>query len=193
MDIQQSAAILLILGFVFVLVASFVSPPRLYQEPESETRLAIIADYPARWIASNVFFVLAGVATAIGLGLFSLHLRGSVNAWVNGLAVAGYSLGTVAWVILVVSRTANPEPYFGAYHFSPFTIALLWLLAGGLLLYGVAFLQAGYPGWLGVSTIAGMALIGGVALFFPTQFYASFPPQLFYLFTLVAGIVMLRK
>ncbi|HZD57128.1 MAG TPA: hypothetical protein VE136_10420 [Anaerolineales bacterium] len=189
----QIAGVVLIVGLVLVLVAAFAGPPRLYQDPDSDNRLQIIADYPGRWLASNLFFILAGVVTAVGLGLFSLHLRASISGWITGLAAAGYTLGTIAWMVLMAGRAVNPEPYFRNYTFSPLTVALLWLILVGLLLYGVAFLQAGYPGWLGFGTIAGTGLIGAAALFFPNQFYASFPPQILYLFTLVSGIVMLRQ
>jgi hypothetical protein len=190
---QQLVGFLLIAGFASILIASFVGPPRLFQEPASETRLAIIAQHPTRWIASNVFYALAGIATAIGLALFSLHLRGSINAWINGLAAAAYILGTVVWVILMIIRTVNPAPYFSNYHFSPLTVALVLLTVIGLLLYGVVFLQASYPLWLGAALVAGMALIGGWALLFPSQFYGSFPPQILYLFTLAAGIALVRQ
>ncbi len=70
---------------------------------------------------------------------------------------------------------------------------LLAALVIGLLLTGVAFLQVGYPSWLGVITITGMVLVGGTALFFPSQFFSYFPPQALFLFTLMAGIVMWRQ
>jgi len=193
MDQEQLAGYLLIAGFVSVLVASFVGPPKLYQEPESETRLALIADHPTRWAASNLFFALGGLVTAAGLALFSLQLRGSVSTWLIGLGATAYILGTIVWAIFMVQRTINPASLFTSYAFSPLTVALLGLTVIGLLLYGVIFLQAGYPGWLGVGMIAGMTLIGGPALFFPAQFFKSFPPQILYLFTLIAGIVMLRQ
>lgn len=193
MNMQMLAGVLLILGFVFVLVASIVGPPRLYQEPESEVRLEIIANYPTRWAASNLFFALGALVTAGGLALIALQLRGSVSPWLLGLGAAAYLLGAIVWAIFMFQRTVNPASLFTSYAFSPLTVALVWLSVTGLLLYGILFLQAGYPGWLGVGTIAGMALIGGAALLFPAQFFASFPPQVFYVFTFVAGIVIWRQ
>lgn len=193
MSQQQLAGLLLVAGFVFVLVASFVGPPRLYQERESETRLEIIANHPTRWATSNLFFALGGLVTAGGLALFALQLRGSVSSWLLGLAAAAYILGAIVWAIFMYQRTVDPASLFTSYAFSPLTVALVVLSVTGLLLYGIIFLKAGYPGWLGVGTIAGMALIGGVALLFPSQFFASFPPQVFYLFTFVAGIVIWRQ
>lgn len=193
MSQQQLAGLLLVAGFVFVLLASFVGPPRLYQERESETRLEIIANHPTRWATSNLFFALGGLVTAGGLALFALQLRGSVSSWLLGLAAAAYILGAIVWAIFMYQRTVDPASLFTSYAFSPLTVALVVLSVTGLLLYGIIFLKAGYPGWLGVGTIAGMALIGGAALLFPAQFFASFPPQVFYLFTFVAGIVIWRQ
>lgn len=193
MDFQQIAGIALIAGFILILVASFVGPPRLYQEPESETRLQIIADYPTRWVASNALFALGGLITAVGFLLFSLQLRGSVSAWWFGSSAATYTLGAILWAIFMYQRTVNPASLFTSYAFSPLTIALFGFLVLGLLLYGIVFLLADYPGWLGIVSIAGMVLIGGIALLFPRPFFESFPPQLLYFFTLAAGIVMLRQ
>ncbi|HEX6306408.1 MAG TPA: hypothetical protein VFZ76_19565 [Anaerolineales bacterium] len=193
MNQGQLAGFLLIAGFVSILIASMVGPPRLYQEPESETRLQIIANHPTRWAAANLFFALGGLVTAGGLTFFSLGLRGSVNMWLVGLSAVAYILGAIIWAAFMYQRTVNPASLFTSYAFSPLTVALLGLIVIGLLLYGVVFLQAGYPGWLGIGMIAGMALIGGAALLFPTRFFEAFPPQVLYLFTLIAGIVMLRK
>jgi hypothetical protein len=186
------AGLLLILGFLAVAFASSAGPPGLFQEPKPEKRLQLIADHQGRWITSNLLFSLAGILTAAGLLVFSLQLRAEVNGWLNWGAAAAYGLGTLLWVWLMVDRTRNPEPYFLDYSFSPFTAALVALLVIGLLLYGLAFLAAGYPGWLGYGLAAGMLLIGALALFFPGRFFASFPPQLLYLFSLVAGIMMMR-
>lgn len=193
MNHEQLPAILLNLGFVSVLVASVVGPPKLYQEPDVNRQLELIAEHQTTWIISNVFFGLAGVVTAVGLALFSWQKRGSENAWLASIGSAAYFLGALAYVIFLYQRTVNPAPLFTDYSFSPLTVFLLAALVIGLLLSGVAFLQAGYPVWLGVVTIGGMVLIGGAALFFPTRFFSFFPPQVLFLFTLVAGIVMWRQ
>lgn len=193
MNQPQLIGALLIVGFGFVLVASTVGPPKLYQEPDVNRQLELIAEHQATWIASNVFFGLAGLVTAFGLVLFALELRGSEIAWLAGAGALAYALGTLTYTVFLYRRTANPAPLFTDYTFSPLTVLLLSTLVIGLLLTGIAFLQAGYPSWLGGVTIAGMVLIGGVALFFPAQFFKSFPPQLLFLFTLVAGIVMWRQ
>jgi hypothetical protein len=193
MNTQQLPAILLILGFVLILVATIIQPPGLYQEDDSNRRLELIASHSTRWITSNLFYALAALVTAGGLTLFSLQLRGNNNMWLAGAGSAAYLLGAIIYAIFLYRRTIDPAAIFMDYKFSPLTAILLGSLVIGLLLYGVTFLQVGYPHWLGMSLIAGMLLIGGAALFFPAQFYKTFPVQALYLFTLVTGIVMLRQ
>lgn len=192
MNQPNLSGFLLIGGFVLVLLASIASPPRLYQEPDSGQRLQSIEDHQTRWITSNLLFGLAGLATAAGLILFSIYLQNEVSPWLNWLAALTYALGTTAWIIFLVQRAIDPAQLFEDYTFSPFTIALLGLLLCGLLLYGILYLQAGYPGWLGFGTAGLTVLIGLLAIVFPDRFFASFPPQALYLFTLAAGIVFLR-
>lgn len=187
------AGILSIVGFILVILASIASPPRMFQEPDSQVRIEIIEKYPARWLASNVLFGLAGMATVAGLILFSITVQGQVSSTLNWLAALFYSLGTVLWILFLYNRTVNPARLFEDYSFSPGTIALIGLLLGSLLLYGIVYIQAGYPGWLGFGTIGLTVLIGALALFFPARFFASFPPQILYFFTLAAGIVFLAK
>ena len=85
MNLQQMAALLLIFGFVAILVASSVGPPRIYQEPSARKQIELVGRNCC---------------------------CGNVTHWWNGLV-------------------------------------------------------------------------------FPTRFFKSFPPQAFYLFTFMAGIVML--
>ena len=190
MNNEQLPAILLILGFVSVLIASSVGPPRLYQEPSVDRQLELVAEYRTAWIVSNVFFGLAGLVTTIGFVLFSLQLRGSGIVWLASIGAIAYAFGTLAYAIFLYRRTVNPSQLFTNYTFSPLTIFLIASLMIGLLLMGVVLLQVGYPGWLGIGTVVGMVLIGGTAVFFPTQFFKSFPPQVLFLFTLMTGIVM---
>jgi hypothetical protein len=183
----------LIAGFVVVILASFAGPPGLFQEPDGQKRIVIIENHQTRWLTSNILFGLAGVATAAGLILFSIYIQSEVNSLLNWLAAISYSLGTLLWLIFLYNRTVNPAQLFEDYAFTPSTIALFGLLIGSLLLYGVVYYQVGYPGWLAFGTIGLTVLIGSLAVFFPGRFFASFPPQILYAFTLAAGIVFLGQ
>lgn len=190
MIIEHLPALLCILGFISVLAASSIGPRRLYQEPDVNRQLELVAEQQTAWIASNVFFALAGLLTAAGLVLFAGQLRESGHAGVAIVGSAAFALGSAAYAIFLYRRTVDPAALFASYSFSPLTVFTLASLVLGLLLMGVSFLQAGYPAWLGIVTIAGMFLVGGMAMFFPTQFFDNFPPQALFLFTLVAGIVI---
>ena len=186
------SGILLIGGFITILAATISGPPGLYQEPDNKARLDILSEYPTRWWISNSLHALAGVITALGLVSHSLQLRGTVSDGVITAASGIFSLGTLGWVIWMVYRTVNPASYFNDYSFSLFTTGLLTLILLGLLLYGTALQLGGYPGWLAQGTIAGMVLIGSAAIIYSGRFFASFPPQVFFIFTLASGIVLVR-
>ena len=191
MDGQSVAGLTLIVGFVLMLIAGFLSPPGLYQEPDSEARLVIIADHPGRWKTSNLFYALAGMVTAAGQVWFAFLAQSSANPLLVGAGAGAFALGSAAWVVFMIQRTVRPDNPFTSYAFSPLTVFLIASLVIGLLLMGIVFLQVGYPRWLGVGTIAGMVFIGGAALFFPAQFFEKFPPQILFFFTLASGFVML--
>jgi hypothetical protein len=193
MDQLNLAGILTIAGFLLIILASIAGPPRLYQEPDVQKQIEILEDHSTRWVISNIMFGLGGVVTAAGLILFSILVQGQVNTILNWLAALCYSLGTLLWILFLYNRTVNPSQLFENYSFSPSTIALIGLLLSSLLLYGIVYIQAGYPGWLGFGTISLTVLIGILALVFPARFFASFPPQILYFFTLAAGIVFLRN
>jgi hypothetical protein len=193
MDRLTASGILLVAGFVLVLFASFASPPRLYQESDSQIRLEIVKNNKTRWLLSNIFFIIAGVTSAIGLLLFTLQVGGEANSFLNWLAVVTYALGTFLWIIFLYNRHVDPAQLFEDYSFSRFTVALFALLVIGHLLYGIIFIQADYPGWLGYGTVALSTIIGLIAIVLPDKFFASFPPQTFYFLTLAAGILFLRQ
>lgn len=187
---NATAGILLVLGFISILAASFVGPPNLYQETSVDRQIALVDEHRAAWITSNALFGLAAVLTATGLVLWALNLRTSAHGPVAGAGAAAYVLGTLAYLLFLYKRTIDPAQLFRDYAFSSLTVVLAAGLVVGLLLVGVVFLSAEYPRWLGWSFIAGMVLVGGAALFFPGPFFKSFPPQALFLFTLVAGIVL---
>ena len=193
MDPLKMSGYLLIAGFAAILLASFAGPPRLYQEADIQKQLLTIADHQARWLISNILFGLGGFVTAVGLIVFSLYIQSEVNSLLNWLAALSYSLGTLLYIIFLYNRTVNPAQLFENYAFTPGTIVLFGSLVTGLLLYGIVYFQAGYPGWLAFGTIGLTVLIGTFALIFPGRFFASFPPQVLYIFSLAAGIVFLRQ
>ena len=189
MTILKLSALGLILGFLGMFFASVVGPPRLYLEPDPEERLRLIDAFRLRWLFSNALFALGGLLTALGMFALSWHFRDIITTWINIGAAATFFGGAFLWIRLVFDRQMNPARYFLNYSFQLSSAVMLGLSLSGLLLYGVVFLQVGFPIWLGYLTIGGPVLIGALAVAFPAQFFASFPPQVLYLFTLMVGIV----
>ena len=185
--------LLLISGFVLVLIASTVGPPGLYQEPAADKQVQIIEDHMSRWTASNLLFAIAALVTAAGLLFLSSQLRETATPWLVWSAGLAYLAGAVLWGVFLYQRQIDPGALFSDYTFSPLTVLMVALLIGSLLIYGIAFLQGGYPSWLGYGTVGLMGLIGLIALIFPGPFFKYFPPQALYLVTLAAGIVLLRR
>ena len=56
----------------------------------------------------------------------------------------------------------------------------------GLLAYGIAYLRAGYPAWLGGVTVAGAVIF--IVLFV----LKDIPPFFYYILTFIAGIRLMR-
>lgn len=191
MTLQTWAGSLLIAGFVLVLLASTPLNANLYREKDPQQRIAIIEQSLTGWRVSNVFWALAALLTATGLVLLSVHFQGRVTPWILVPAAFVSGLGAIAWTVFAYRRSVAYAAYFRQYSFSPLTVALIALTVVGLLLYGIAFVQAGYPLWLGLGLSLSMLLTGGLALIMPGRFFANFPPQFFYLLTLMAGIVLI--
>jgi len=56
-----------------------------------------------------------------------------------------------------------------------------------LLAFGVAYLRAGYPTWIGGITV------GGAVIFFIVHlFFKDIPPFVYYILTFIAGIRLMR-
>jgi len=81
MNLQQMAGILLIVGFVLVLVTSFVGPNAVYTAPDSATRLEIIAKNEGRWKATNLIWGGSSLVTTSGMLLLTLGMRKETNSW----------------------------------------------------------------------------------------------------------------
>lgn len=190
---EQWASLAFISGFVFVLIASVAMTSDLYREKEAAVRLEIIAQNRRGWFVSNLFWALAAIVTGIGFLFITYHHKDTLNIWLMAAASLAYLIGVVGWVIFAYLRTINPVPFFENYTFSPVTYVLFWGIVSGLLLYGIVFWQVGYPIWLAIFMIIFTVTLGGLALWFPAKFYANFPPQILYLLTLIAGIVIWRQ
>ena len=185
------AGALLIIGFGLVVIGSVVGPPGLYQEPELDARLEIITANPGNWLASNGAWALAALITAAGLLVFSLGLRDTDTGTLGLVAGAAIILGAISFTIQLYLRQVSPgESYERT---TLFTLGFIWLTLIGLLTYGVVFLRAQYPKWLASLFIGIPILLAALAIILGSRFYFNLPPQVFYLLTLLAGIVFARR
>jgi hypothetical protein len=183
----------MILGFILVVIASFVGPNQVYTARDSDARLAIIAENKGRWASTNLIWAAGSLVTAAGILMLSLALRDRHSTRLLYAGALAFIVGAAAWALYLYQRIGDPAG--NLYTTPPALLSLVfaWATIVALALYGVAFLQGGFPDWLGylLLAVAGLSTTGLV--FFFNTFYASFPPQTFYLLTLIMGIVALRR
>jgi hypothetical protein len=193
MNLQQTSGIFMIAGFVLVLIASFIGPNSVYTAPDNAARLKIIAQNQGRWRATNLIWAAGSLVTASGMLLLTLGLGKEMNSWLLYLAAAVFITGSVAWSIYVYQRIGDPSG--NLYTTPPASLSLVFAYAtiAGLVLYGLAFVLGSYPNWLGYTLLVATGLLATGMIFFFDAFYASFPPQFFYLLTLMVGIVALKQ
>lgn len=189
----RGSGVAMVAGFVLVVVASSVGPGRVYAESDPGARLGIIAENQARWILSNALFALGGLVTAAGLFILVLGLGRGVRSPVLALASIAYGLGSLAWAAYLFQRTTDPAGYLYVEPMPLFLAAFAVLTLIGLFLFGVGWLGLPQSRWPGFLTAGGAGLIALAWILFPARFYAGFPPQVLYLFTLMAGIALIRS
>lgn len=189
----RTAAYALITGFVLVIVASTAGPGEVYLEDDPSTRLEIIAANDARWTVSNLLFGMGAIVTAAGLVMLwsaRKEMSGSMTVAIGALV---YSAGALAWCVYLVQRILDPASYLYVRPMPIFLLGFIVLSLMGLLSLGIAWIRTSVPAWPGYVTAVGSVLIAAAGLLFPSQFYANFPPQVLYLFTLIMGIVLLIR
>ena len=190
MSMQRLSGILLIAGFVVLMVSGLFGPRGIYQEPDLQRRVQIIEENKTGWNIAQSLIGLFLLLTAIGFAVLALHLRTVANAWIPGLGAAAFVVGIIPGAIFLYRQTTDPLiAYGGAY--SGMETLYYWLALAGLLLFGIAFLQAGLPAWLGYVTI-GATLSFGI-VFFLVSGARFLTPGLVVVLSLVIAIFLLRQ
>lgn len=188
MNAQRLAAVLLIASSLLLLASTFVNAPGLYATQDIDERLQIIETYRTRWLINQGSVLVYGVLTVIGFALLAYALGTSGRAWVPGLGAAAIVVGTLSALYFVYLQTIDPRGgYSGAYPI-PENLAY-WLWLAGMVLFGVAILQAGLPAWLGYLT-AGVAVVYGIVFLLTGAGFMT--PFLMAIIGIVIGIVILR-
>jgi hypothetical protein len=192
MDSQRLSAVLLLAGFTILVLSFLLGPPGMaqtYQPPDPDRRLQIIEEYKSRWNISQSLVALGILITAVGFAVLASHLRTVANAWVPTLGAAAFVVGAISASFFIYRQTTDPmSAYEGAY--SAMQTLYYSLSLGGLLLFGVAILQASLPAWLGYLT-AGAALIYGAVFLVTGSGFAT--PFLISILSLVIAIILLLQ
>jgi hypothetical protein len=183
----KQAAATLSIGSVIFLIAAFMPISIIYAERDVQAQIARVQSSPTAWAISQILFALGSIIVVAGLTLFTFQLR-STSATLSGyLGLAAIALGTLCWVVIVYERaTLPPQDVFGAPTFGWLFIGYTVLTQAALIAYGFAFLQAGYPRWLGLGTIISTTLLCVAYLIFKDM-----PPFAYYVITLAIGIRLL--
>ena len=189
MTALQLAGILLTGGSVIMWLAAFFPTWRVHVTYDPEVRAKLIAEQDTSWILSHMLFLLGPVLTVMGMGVFTTTIEAANVRLLAIIAFVAYLLGMLVWayIVLAFRLLMLGEEYVhttaGGWTFPTYTVLTL----GALILYGAVLLLSGFPAWLGQLTIGlnGLILIAFLIM-------KNSAPPLYYITTLIIGIVFLR-
>ena len=190
MDAQRLAGVLIIIGFITFWFGNLYSPPGVYSETDTELRLQAAEKNPLRWALSQG---LGGVGIAVmflGLLALSIELSGEFSFLLTYLPAALNIVATVLISIYLYQYINDPVSIWEGSGQALLTVAALMIVLISGILYGILFVQAGLPKWLGYLTIGYclLALVAFVALR-PPPFYVI---SLYFFVLLGVGISLVR-
>ena len=187
MSTERVAAIILLVGSILFIIAAFMPVSRVFAEPSQAAKLEIITSNRTAWSASQVLFGLGASIAAIGLIFVAYHLRSTPGAVWAYIGLAAVILGAVLWDGHVYLRAVDPEGFVEGRLIGWLLPVYTLLTQVGLLAFGVAYLRAGYPAWLGSITVGGAVIFLILYLVFK-----DIPPFVYYILTFIAGIRLMR-
>ena len=189
MDAQRLSAIFLIAAFMTIILSTIVNAPGLYQTQDIEERLQIIDTYRSRWLVNQALVLVYSIFTIAGFLLLVSILGKRVQSQILTIGAAVLIAGTISGLYFLYLQTVDPRGgYSGAYPIWENLAYWLWL--AGALLFGVTFLHAGLPAWLGYLTV-GVAIVYGII--FLTTGAGFMMPFILGFLQLVIGIVLLGQ
>lgn len=190
MSLQQVSGAVITIGSILYFLAMPVAP-RVYREADIGRRAAIIAANGTRWIASQALFALGMLVPAAGFLLLSLSWGASQPGPLIFLGAAAFLIGAINGAYLIYRQTLDPAAFWEDTLPIPHIIGYLYIILTllGLVIYGITFIQGGFPDWIGyLMTGAGVVmLIAFLVLRGEGGFFLS---VLIYLVTFIAGIVI---
>lgn len=181
-------ALVIVIGSILFLAGAF-APISLavFGESDPDERLAIIEADQRAWQVDQIFYALGPIVTAVGAGLAMGRFADQPRSWLAALGVAALAVAAVLWAWHVGLRATDPEAFTaGALPGWMFTAYTL-LTQAGLAASGIALLQTSTPRWVG------WLLIGAaVVLLIVFLIYRDLPPFIYYVLTLILGVMLYR-
>lgn len=186
-NIHKIIALTIIIGSILFLVAAFSPVSRIFGEPSPEKKLNIIMQSLNQWKVTQFLFAAGAIVTGIGIGLTGILFRNHSVTTTIYLSAALILLAAVFWVWHVYLRAVYPLAFtdrkIPVWLFAVYTL----LTQAGLIVFGIALLSTGLPsctGWL---------MIGSMVFFFLlTIIFKDMPPFVYYLMTLVIGVMIYK-
>ena len=190
MDTQRIAGILIILGFITFWFGNLYSPPGVYSETDAELRLEATEKYPVRWALSQG---LGGVGIAViflGLLVLSIKLSGEYSLAITYFPAALNIVAVILVSFYLYQYISDPVSIWEGNARAQLLVATLILVMIAGILYGILFLQAGLPQWLGYLTVGYCLLAVPVFIIFrPPPFYVI---SLYFFILLAVGVALVR-
>jgi hypothetical protein len=186
MNSLKTSSLLLIIGSITFLAASFSTNPQVYMEASPSTRLAIIQEARTIWNIVNFFYAAGALLSAFAaVGVIASLPRRSILFVLSALAFLG---GALFFTLYVNFRVTNPDSWVRITPPHPLFLAYTLLTQAGLLIFGAGLLTAT------ISPRLGWALVGGSLLLFSlTLIFRDMPPLAYYLLLLAAGVILFRR
>jgi hypothetical protein len=188
MNALRINGIVLIVGAILFLAASFSPISMVHAEPTAAGKLEMIMASPNAWTLSQVLYTLGAIVTVAGVGMVLYSLRQQSPPFLWLLTILALASGTLFFAGYAYFRMVNPQAWVQMTPpVWPF-LAYSLLTQAGLCLFGVIWLRAQHPRW------PGWLMLGGALFFFILMvIFGDMPPFVYYLLTLVAGVVLYRS
>jgi hypothetical protein len=185
---MKTTSLLILVGSLLFLTASFSPISRVHMEPTAAGKLAIIAAEPNAWLFAQVLYTLGALVTAAGLGRAAFQFRWQAPAALSYAVILLLATAALLFTAYVLFRTSNPQAWVQITPPHPLFLGYSYVMQIGLVLFGVLLLKAGVQRWLTWVVSGSMVL-----LLILTIIFADMPPLAYYLLTLLVGIVLFRK
>ncbi len=177
---------ILILGGVLFAAAAFNPSAAVFAQSDPADKLEIIRNQRTLWGVSQVLFGAGATVTAVGVLMLAgrwMNTSAGIPLAVGGLAMA---VGALLWDVHVYQRAVAPSAFVNGTLMGWLFTAYTLLTMFGLVILGLSYIQVGQPGWLGYGTVAAT-----LALFVAYLVLKDMPPFVYYLITLIGGVVLL--